>query len=227
MSQVLRTEAADLQVILDDGEGLAQLVHGGFEELPLEIVARTPRQVTAHVQPFALDMQEHVVGKDTFGRIGVVGAAGGVDVVIAAVVAIITGVDPALELNADMGVALLRDGDRTLQLTVFGSSTKRHGELARRQQDRAAIVAVNLLLKEKVGCQTLGLRRVNVIRLIAEREASRRRFAIDVGDRQLDLNAGTNIEEDRHFAAETEILGSLANVEAKRRLAFARFAAVK
>src|SRR5205823_4333386 len=104
-----------------------------------------------HVQPFALDVQEHVLGKDALGWIGVMGTAGGVNMVVAAVEAKVIGVDPALQLDADVGVALFRNGDRALKLPVLGPSAIAHRELAWWQQDRAAVMAVDLLLKEKVG----------------------------------------------------------------------------
>ena len=88
--------------------GSLSLCGGRLEELPLEVVARAPGQVAADVQPFALDVQEHVVGEDALGRVRVVGAAGGVDVVVAAVEAVVHRVDPALELDGDRRLALRR-----------------------------------------------------------------------------------------------------------------------
>src|SRR5262249_44110131 len=153
-------EAADLQVVLDDGEGLANLVHPGVKELALELETRTPGQIAADVKPLALDVQEHVAGKDALGGVGVMGAAGGVNVMVAGVEAVVRGIDPAFELHLDLGRALVRDEDLARLLPILGASAKSHGELPRRQEHSAAVGAVDLLLKEEVRCQALGLRRI-------------------------------------------------------------------
>ena len=45
-------------------------------------------------------------------------------------------------------------------------------------------------------------------------------------DRQLDRDGRPDVEQDRHLAAEAEVLRPLADVEAERRLALAGLAAV-
>ena len=62
MAERLRAEAAHLDVVLDQRERLAELVGRRREELPLMIEARPPGQDAADVEPFALDVQEHVGG---------------------------------------------------------------------------------------------------------------------------------------------------------------------
>ena len=86
--QGLRAEAADLDVVLQDGEGLADWFGRRLEELALEVVAGSPGQDAADVQALSLDLEQHVVGVDALGGAGVVGAARGVDVVVAAVEAV-------------------------------------------------------------------------------------------------------------------------------------------
>src|SRR5262245_14510026 len=49
VAQELRAEATDLDVILQHGERLADLVSAGGEELSLELEARPPGQVAADV----------------------------------------------------------------------------------------------------------------------------------------------------------------------------------
>ena len=130
-----------------------------LEELPLEVVARPPGQAAADVQPLALDVQEHVLGEHALGRVGVVGAAGRVDVVVAAVAAVVRRVDPALELDLDRRVALAGTVTFFAMQPVLRPAAVGHRQLARRQQHGAAVGAVDLLLEEEVGGEPLGLRR--------------------------------------------------------------------
>ena len=106
----LRAEAADLDVVLEHGQRLAQAVGPRAEEPALEVVARAPGQDAADVQPLALDLEEHVLRLDALGRVGVVGTAGGVDVVVAAEEAVGRRVDPALEPDVERRLAPLGDG---------------------------------------------------------------------------------------------------------------------
>ena len=101
MAERLGAEAADLDVVLQQRQRLAERVGRRREELPLVIEARPPGQHAADVQPLALDLQEHVRRIHAFGRGRVVRAAGRVDVVVAAVEAVRRRIDPALELHGD------------------------------------------------------------------------------------------------------------------------------
>ena len=62
---------------------------------------------------------------------------------------------------------------------------------------------------------------------VVEREAAGRRRAVVVADREPDGNGGPDVEQDRHLAAEAEVLGPLPHVESEGRLAPARLAAVE
>src|SRR5215831_4818720 len=101
MSQRLRSEAADFEVVLEDGERLADVESLGTEELPLVIVTGPPGENAAHVEPLAFDLQEHICGCDSLSGTRVMRAAGRMDVVISAEEAELGGVDPALELDAN------------------------------------------------------------------------------------------------------------------------------
>ena len=102
-----------------------------LEEPALIVVARSPGQDAADVQALALDLEEHVLGPDALGRGGVVGAARGVDVVIAAVEAVGARVDPALQPDLDRRLAPRRDFDLPADQAIFGPSAIGHGHLAR------------------------------------------------------------------------------------------------
>ena len=79
----MRAEAGDLDVVAEQVGALRDGVDLAGEELLLEVEARAPGQVAADLQVFAQDVAHHVLGVDALGRVGVVGAAGGVDVVVA------------------------------------------------------------------------------------------------------------------------------------------------
>ena len=75
-----------------------------------------------------------------------------------------------------------------------------------RQQDDLAIVAVNLLLEKEVRSQPLRLRRVDSPRLVADRQASGRGFAVEVSDSELCGDCFANVKEHRHLTAEANVL---------------------
>src|SRR5262245_41680012 len=101
VAERLRAEAADFDVVFQNGERLTELGRAGLEELAVEIKTWTPGQIAADIKTFALDVQEHVFGEYTLGWIRVVGTAGGVDVVVAVVETVVHWVDPALQLDLD------------------------------------------------------------------------------------------------------------------------------
>ena len=84
---------------------VAQVVRLGLKELPLVAVARSPGEDAADVQPFPLHLAEHVLRKHAFGGAGVVGAAGGVDVMVAGVEAVLPRIDPANQVDVHDHVA--------------------------------------------------------------------------------------------------------------------------
>ena len=81
------------------------------------------------------------------------GAAGGVDVMVAAVEAVGHGVDPAFQLHLDFARPLLRNGDLLLLHVIFRAAAVDHGQLAWRQKHGAAVVAIDLVLEEEVGSE--------------------------------------------------------------------------
>src|SRR5438874_5521296 len=102
MSQRLRAEPADFQVVLDNRERLTYFVDTWFEELTLEVVTGSPGQIAADVEAFSLDMEEHIAGEHSFRRVGVMSTPGGMNVMIATVETVAGGVDPALQLHSDL-----------------------------------------------------------------------------------------------------------------------------
>src|SRR5205823_1727686 len=129
-----------------------------------------------------LDVQEHVLSKYALGRIGVVGTTGGVDVVVGGIEKKKGGVDPAFELHVNRGLTLLGNSHLALKLAIFRAAAITHDELTGRQQHGAAVMAIDLLLEEKVGGEALGLRRIDMARFVAEGEAASGRPAVHVNN---------------------------------------------
>ena len=70
-----------------------------------------------------------------------------------------------------------------------------HGHIDRREfLARAAVVTIDLLLEEEIRSQALRLGRIDVTGLVCKREAACGRLAVKVGDRQLDLATGLDLE---------------------------------
>src|SRR5205823_6573811 len=135
-------------------------------------------------------------------------------------------VHPALELHVKVRWPLCRDLDRALLQVVLRSSAGLHDKLAGRQEHDVAISSVDVPLEKQVRGQPFGLWRIDVAGLVPERESSARRLTVIVLNRELNGNRRADVEEYRRLAPETQILGSLANVEAQCRFPFARLAAV-
>jgi hypothetical protein len=86
---------------------------------------------------------------------------------------------------------------------------------------------VNLVLKEEIGREPLRPRRVDAAGRVAKAEPPHGRCAVSVQHLQLDRHGGPDIEQDRHLAAEAEILRALADIEGQRGLALPRFRGVQ
>ena len=99
MAQGLGTEAADFDVIFEDSERLTDLVGRRLKELVLKLEARPPSENAADIEPFPFDLEEHVPAQNPLGWDGVMGAAGRVNVMVAAKVSVLGRVHPALELH--------------------------------------------------------------------------------------------------------------------------------
>jgi len=166
--QRLRAETADLHVIFQHGEWLADLVRVRFEELALEVVARAPGQIAADVKGLPLDMEKHVLRENAFGRVGIMSAACGVDMMISAVEAVVLRFDPALQLDADHRLPFVGNLDPLFDHAILRTATVGHRQFARRQQHNAAAMAIDLVLEEKIGSETFCLRGINSAEFVLE-----------------------------------------------------------
>src|SRR5947207_1507755 len=95
VSGLMRAEAGDLDIVAEQVGILRDLVDRAAEKLLLIIEAGTPGQVCADLQILTHAMADHVFGVNAFGRLHVMGAAGGMDVMIAGPPTEQGGIDPA------------------------------------------------------------------------------------------------------------------------------------
>lgn len=87
-------------------------------------------------------------------------------------------------------------------------------------------MAIDLLLKEEVGRQPLGLWRIDTTQLVEKREPARGGLAVLVEHDQFHRHRGLHVEQHRHLRAEADVLCPLPDVERQHAFAFARLAAV-
>ncbi len=173
-------------------------------------------------------MTHHVRGRDAFGGVLVVGATGGVDVVVAGKPLTLGGVDPALELEvrALAGDAFL-DGQLVGLDEVFRAAGDGDGILAGREEQGLAICAIDLVVEEEIGGQAAGWIRIDPTMGIADDESGGGGPAVHVLDAEGDADGGDAVEQDGDLVAEAEVLGALANIEGEGGLAAADVAAVE
>ena len=138
LDAMLRLQAGG--VVLGEHPDLWRLIHQGLD--PPLVVAH-PAQAAqvvdggADLEVLAEDVAHHVGRMHSLGRVGVVGAAGGVDVVVAGDPAEPRGIDPAADLEIpfgrarDRGVAAFHQG--------LGAALEFDGEPARGQPDDLAV----------------------------------------------------------------------------------------
>ena len=155
-------EAAHLHVVAQQRVRLAERMRGTAKEWPLMLEAVTPGEHAADVQAFALHLGKHVRGLHANGGGGVVRAAGGMNVMIAAVIAEVRRIDPALKPHRELRFLCRRNGHLSPQGAVFRAAGSLHREPARWQQHGAAIRAVDVFLEKEIRCEPPRLRREDV-----------------------------------------------------------------
>src|SRR6516225_10024214 len=149
-----RWKARNLQVVMH------QLVRFGMrivlpcEEFLLVVVARAPRQHTAHVQSFALYLPRHVFRAHALSRVLIVRAASRMHMMIAGIPAILRGINPSLHLKFNAVVTSFRHFYSLGLWQIFRTERARYRVTPLRERNRFAVVPVNLGLKEKVWCKS-------------------------------------------------------------------------
>ena len=219
-----RREARDLEVVPHQPVGRRQRVIASAEVLLLVIVGRSPCQYRGDVERLSRDLRPHVFRPHAFGRVLVVRASGGVDVVISGEVAVAGGIDPAGELDGQLLGTGHRDPPRLGD--VFRAAGNRDAECAGRQADALAVRAVDLRLEEEVGRQTLGDVRIDAFLIVAHEETGRRRLPVLVLHAQADGMRRRRGEQHLDVVAEADILRALADAESEDRGSLPGVAAV-
>ena len=221
----MRTEAAHLHVVTQQVGVLRHLVVFAGEKLFLIIKARPPRKVAADLEILAHDVALHVRRVHTLGRVIVMRATGGVDVMIAAPPAELGGIDPALHLE---GLLLLAGHLDLAKLPdALRPALEPHGVGALRQLHTFAIGAVHLRMKRKVRREAFGLRGVHAPGGITNLKRGDGRFAVFILHAQRHRKRRRGGEEHVHLIAEAEVLRALPHVKGKLRLALTLVATVK
>ena len=94
MAGLVGAKTGDLDVVVEQVGVLGHLVVPAREELFLKIKARTPGEVAADLEILALAMAVHVLSEHALARSGIMGATGGMDVMIAGPPAKLRWVEP-------------------------------------------------------------------------------------------------------------------------------------
>ena len=121
------------------------------------------------------------------------GAAGGMNMVIARIPARFSGIDPSLQLKAGVH-RLLGHLHLTALRPVFGTARAIDGIFAGRERERFAIGTINLRLERQIGRQSLSLRRVDPAPCIADLKRGRHRFSIGIAYMQGHFGGGSRGE---------------------------------
>ncbi|GEM_PF-2107907 len=145
---------------------------------------------------------------------------------VAAVVAEISRIDPALEFHRQRRLFRCWNHHLRLHRAIFRPARRLHRELARRQQHRAAIRTIQMLLEKEIRRQTPRLRWEDMPLRVGEGQPRRRRLAIEVLDIKLHCDRRSHLKQHRHLRTKTQILRPLPDVERERHLAFPRFARI-
>ena len=226
MSGVARREAGDLEVVVHQTRRRRQRMIAAAEELFLVVVRRPPGQHRCEVQRFADDLRPHVFRLHAFGRVLVVRAAGGVDVMIAGEPAVLRRIDPARQLEDqlhravdDEALASVADTRaRGVTVTVKSPGGSSIG---------LAVVPIDLRLEEEVGGEAL--RDVRIDAIERRRESGTRRssgWPCSSCTRTRTDATVQRVNRNLDVVAEADVLRALADVEADERRPLPGVAAV-
>lgn len=227
VSALVRTKTTYLDIVAQDIGKRGDLVVGSGEKLFLIIEARAPGEIRTDLQILAEAMPHHVRRVYALGGIGVVRAARRVNVVVAGHPARERGIDPALDLEVPLLAWRVCDGERRGLFHGFGAALKLHDVGACGESEILAVGAIDLRMKGEVGRESLGLRRVNALLLIANDKPRGGGPIVFIAHAQRDRVGGCATKQEVGLIAKTDVLSALADVERKLRLPLAGVAAVE
>src|SRR5262249_50834463 len=111
----------------------------------------------------------HVLRKNTFRGLFIVGAAGSVDVMIPGVPTKFGGINPALEPEGDFE-RLRFNLEGLMLVNIFGTARVFDDVFTRGKQDAFTIGTIDLRMKEEVRSEALGLRGIDALEFVPDEE---------------------------------------------------------
>ena len=185
MTGLMRAKARDLDVVVQQIGRTRDEVVSAREEPFLRIESGTPGEGCPDLQVLTERMAHHVRGEHAFGRIHVVSAARGVNVMVARPPAELCGIDPTLDLKARAlsrttilaarAASRLHDRELLRLRNRFRTAPELHLVRAGRKLHEFTISAVHLRVEREVGRQALGARRIHAALRVANDECRDRR----------------------------------------------------
>src|SRR5262249_19677889 len=148
------------------------------------------------------------------------------NVVVAAVKTKGRRVDPPLELQIEQILSRGWNLDLARHHSILWPAAVLHGELARRQSDGLAASAIDVRLKEQVGGDALGLRRMDVSLSVTQQQFGDCRSPIFIRDVQLHRYRRLHVKQNRYLTAKAKVLVALLHVKTNCRLALASLVAI-
>ena len=156
MAGLMGAKPGNLDVVAEQIGKLGDDVVFAGEKLFLIVETRPPSKVCADLEILAEAVAHHVRCVDAFGGVFVMGATGGVDVVIARPPTHQRWINPALHLER-LGDVRIADGDGAGLRDRLRAAISSNGVGAARQFHVFAVGAIDLRMKMKVRCKPLGL----------------------------------------------------------------------
>jgi len=193
----MRAEAADLDIIAHEIRIAADVVRPAGEELFLIVETRAPGQAAADLDVLAHGMAEHVLRTHALGRVFIVQAAGGMDVVVAAPVAMLVRIDPAFDLIGERD-RLVADDKGLHFRDALRSVRAFHRVIARGKVQGFSGLSIDLTLEKEVRSQPFRLRGIDAALAVTDLEGSHARRAVGVLHVELHRCTRDDLESHRH-----------------------------
>ena len=122
MTGVRRREAADFDVVAHQVVASRQVRHLAVKIFLLSVPAWPPAQDASDVQVFSKDMAHHGFRADAFRRAVIMRAASSMDVMIAGVPALLCDMNPALQIDGNGLLGLVRHCNVQSLRQIFGAT---------------------------------------------------------------------------------------------------------
>ena len=226
MPRLVGTEAGNFHIVMQEVREPRHSVIRARKELFLIVEARSPGEIGAHLEVLAEHMPNHIVGENPFRRAFIVGATCCVNMVIARPPAEPRGINPAPNLEGHFRGGWTHnhfaDFRNRLWPTGKGDRVASVGQMF-----GLAVAAIDLGMKSKIRCQAFRRRWIDVAECVPNVECPGDGLTVFIADSKGNDPGRTSLKEDVGFASKSEVLGALADVERKLRLALTGISAVQ